>query len=132
MLVINAYCPCLVVNILCVNMLRIHEFTVNRVPARHRPCTVCGETLLQSTASIRQWIGRGTVPKTSAPVCSCTDILIWLYYERIIVIMLASIIIFRWRGSIYKLVWLDLLCFLFIYYLLNIVYRTALNDEQKV
>lgn len=38
----------------------------------------------------------------------------------------------RWRGSIYKLVWLDLLCFLFIYYVLNIIYRTALDAPQKV
>ncbi|CAD6993371.1 uncharacterized protein LOC101459408 isoform X2 [Ceratitis capitata] len=37
----------------------------------------------------------------------------------------------RWRGSIYKLVWLDLLAFLFLYYLLSIVYRFALNENQK-
>ncbi|XP_055530851.1 bestrophin-4 isoform X2 [Wyeomyia smithii] len=37
----------------------------------------------------------------------------------------------RWRGSIYKLVWLDLSCFLLLYYILNITYRVALNDEQK-
>lgn len=38
----------------------------------------------------------------------------------------------RWRGSIYKLVWLDLVAFLFLYYLLNIIYRFALNAEQKL
>lgn len=37
----------------------------------------------------------------------------------------------RWRGSIYKLVWLDLSCFLLLYYVLNITYRVALNEEQK-
>lgn len=37
----------------------------------------------------------------------------------------------RWRGSIYKLVWLDLLAFLTLYYLLNLVYRFALNEAQK-
>ncbi|XP_053683289.1 bestrophin-4 isoform X2 [Sabethes cyaneus] len=37
----------------------------------------------------------------------------------------------RWRGSIYKLVWLDLSCFLLLYYILNITYRVALNEEQK-
>ncbi|XP_062560079.1 bestrophin-4-like isoform X2 [Armigeres subalbatus] len=37
----------------------------------------------------------------------------------------------RWRGSIYKLVWLDLSCFLLLYYILNIVYRFALDEYQK-
>lgn len=37
----------------------------------------------------------------------------------------------RWRGSIYKLVWADLLLFLFFYYLLNFVYRFVLNETQK-
>lgn len=37
----------------------------------------------------------------------------------------------RWRGSIYKLVWLDLTCFLLLYYILNITYRIALNEDQK-
>ena len=39
---------------------------------------------------------------------------------------------FRWRGSIYKLVWLDLVCFLFLYYFLNLIYRTVLDQEQKL
>jgi hypothetical protein len=29
----------------------------------------------------------------------------------------------RWRGSIYKLVWVDLLLFLIFYYVINISYR---------
>uniref|UniRef100_A0A1I8NFV5 Bestrophin homolog n=1 Tax=Musca domestica TaxID=7370 RepID=A0A1I8NFV5_MUSDO len=41
-------------------------------------------------------------------------------------------LLLRWRGSIYKLVWLDLVAFLFLYYLLNIIYRFVLNAEQKV
>ncbi|XP_017855676.1 PREDICTED: bestrophin-2 isoform X3 [Drosophila arizonae] len=40
-------------------------------------------------------------------------------------------LLLRWRGSIYKLVWLDLLAFLTLYYLLNLVYRFALNEAQK-
>ncbi|ALC47040.1 maker219, partial [Drosophila busckii] len=36
-----------------------------------------------------------------------------------------------WRGSIYKLVWLDLTAFLTLYYVLNSVYRFALNPDQK-
>ncbi|CAH0721682.1 unnamed protein product, partial [Brenthis ino] len=37
----------------------------------------------------------------------------------------------RWRGSIYKLIWLDLLVFLLLYYILNLVYRLLLNEESK-
>ncbi|KAH8397681.1 hypothetical protein KR215_006750 [Drosophila sulfurigaster] len=40
-------------------------------------------------------------------------------------------LLLRWRGSIYKLVWLDLLAFLTLYYVLNLVYRFALNADQK-
>uniref|UniRef100_A0A1Q3G0C8 Bestrophin homolog n=1 Tax=Culex tarsalis TaxID=7177 RepID=A0A1Q3G0C8_CULTA len=40
-------------------------------------------------------------------------------------------LLLRWRGSIYKLVWLDLSCFLLLYYVLNITYRLALNEDQK-
>lgn len=37
----------------------------------------------------------------------------------------------RWKGSIYKLVWLDLLVFLFMYYSLNITYRFILDENGK-
>ncbi|XP_071569485.1 bestrophin-2 isoform X2 [Temnothorax nylanderi] len=37
----------------------------------------------------------------------------------------------RWRASIYKLVWLDLTLFLFIYYCLSGIYRFLLNEDQK-
>ncbi|KAH8385997.1 hypothetical protein KR200_012175 [Drosophila serrata] len=40
-------------------------------------------------------------------------------------------LLLRWRGSIYKLVWLDLLAFLIIYYAINMVYRFGLNPGQK-
>ncbi|XP_022210643.1 bestrophin-2 isoform X1 [Drosophila obscura] len=40
-------------------------------------------------------------------------------------------LLLRWRGSIYKLVWLDLLAFLTIYYVINMVYRFGLNPSQK-
>nr|XP_023026168.1 bestrophin-4-like isoform X1 [Leptinotarsa decemlineata] len=38
----------------------------------------------------------------------------------------------RWRGSIYKLVWMDLVVFLLIYYGLNIIYRWILDKEGKL
>ncbi|CAG9762204.1 unnamed protein product [Ceutorhynchus assimilis] len=38
----------------------------------------------------------------------------------------------RWRGSIYKLVWIDLLVFLFFYYSLNFTYRYVLDEVGKV
>ncbi|KAJ4439628.1 hypothetical protein ANN_07756 [Periplaneta americana] len=37
----------------------------------------------------------------------------------------------RWRGSIYKLVWPDLVIFLLLYYSLNFTYRFALDDRQR-
>uniref|UniRef100_A0A0V0JBM2 Bestrophin homolog n=1 Tax=Schistocephalus solidus TaxID=70667 RepID=A0A0V0JBM2_SCHSO len=37
----------------------------------------------------------------------------------------------RWKGSLYKLVWLDLTIYLIIYYLIHIIYRYALSFEQK-
>ncbi|KAL6438055.1 hypothetical protein ACFW04_004366 [Cataglyphis niger] len=40
-------------------------------------------------------------------------------------------LLLRWRASIYKLVWLDLSLFLFIYYSLSGIYRLLLNEEQK-
>lgn len=40
-------------------------------------------------------------------------------------------LLFRWKGSIYKLVWPDLFLFLGLYYALNITYRVGLKEEQK-
>ncbi|XP_063530470.1 bestrophin homolog 1 isoform X3 [Cydia strobilella] len=44
---------------------------------------------------------------------------------------MAHIVVTRWRGSIYKLVWLDLLCFLLFYYILNLTYRLLLDEHSK-
>uniref|UniRef100_A0A1I8J2J0 Bestrophin homolog n=1 Tax=Macrostomum lignano TaxID=282301 RepID=A0A1I8J2J0_9PLAT len=40
--------------------------------------------------------------------------------------------LFRWRASIYRLIWIDLLIWLTIYYVLNIIYRFVLNPDQKL
>ncbi|XP_049864674.1 bestrophin-4 [Schistocerca gregaria] len=40
-------------------------------------------------------------------------------------------ILCKWRGSVYKLIWRDLAVYLLLYYALNVVYRFALNDQQK-
>ncbi|XP_021931171.1 bestrophin-2-like [Zootermopsis nevadensis] len=40
-------------------------------------------------------------------------------------------LLFRWRGSIYKLVWPDLAMFLLLYYTFNFVYRFFLDSDQK-
>ncbi|KAM3968234.1 LOW QUALITY PROTEIN: bestrophin-4 [Aphomia sociella] len=40
-------------------------------------------------------------------------------------------VLYRWRGSIYKLVWLDLLVFLLTYYTLNLTYRLLLGEDSK-
>ncbi|CAH8588431.1 unnamed protein product [Schistosoma guineensis] len=38
----------------------------------------------------------------------------------------------KWKGSLYKLVWVDLLIYISAYYVLNLSYRFAMNDKQKV
>ena len=35
----------------------------------------------------------------------------------------------RWKGSIYKLVWRDLLVYMFFYTVLSIVYRFQLSED---
>ncbi|KAK6629490.1 hypothetical protein RUM43_003307 [Polyplax serrata] len=37
----------------------------------------------------------------------------------------------RWRGSVYKLIWRELMAYLCIYYTINVLYRYGLNDEQR-
>ena len=37
----------------------------------------------------------------------------------------------RWRGSIYRLIWRDLIIYIGIYYVLSGVYRFLLNEEGK-
>ncbi|KAH6923663.1 hypothetical protein HPB50_004403 [Hyalomma asiaticum] len=41
-------------------------------------------------------------------------------------------LLLRWRGSIYKLVWPDLCVYLIAYYVLNLLYRFALSDDNKL
>ena len=38
-------------------------------------------------------------------------------------------ILFKWRGSVYKLVYRELIAFLAVYFVLNIFYRTTLTAE---
>ncbi|XP_032595655.1 bestrophin-4 [Drosophila grimshawi] len=40
-------------------------------------------------------------------------------------------LLFRWRGSIYKLVWADLIVFLGLYLILAITYRLFMNDATR-
>lgn len=37
----------------------------------------------------------------------------------------------KWKGSVYKLVWRELLAYLCLYYTINLVYRHALNEQQQ-
>ncbi|TGZ66291.1 hypothetical protein CRM22_005403 [Opisthorchis felineus] len=37
----------------------------------------------------------------------------------------------RWKGSLYKLLWIDLLVYLLLYYGLNLSYRFAMGESQK-
>ncbi|XP_033340756.1 bestrophin family protein [Megalopta genalis] len=41
-------------------------------------------------------------------------------------------ILVKWRGSVYKLIWRELLAYLFVYYLINFTYRYGLNEHQRV
>lgn len=38
---------------------------------------------------------------------------------------------YRWRGSVYKLVWREALAFVCLYYIINITYRFGLPEPQK-
>ncbi|XP_031631202.1 bestrophin-1 isoform X2 [Contarinia nasturtii] len=40
-------------------------------------------------------------------------------------------ILWKWRGSLYKLIWRELLAYLALYYAINVTYRYVLNDEYK-
>ncbi|KAL3318295.1 hypothetical protein Ciccas_003039 [Cichlidogyrus casuarinus] len=37
----------------------------------------------------------------------------------------------RWKGSLYKLVWIDLVMYIALYYILNLSYRFGMNEEQQ-
>ncbi|EDW79452.2 uncharacterized protein Dwil_GK20485 [Drosophila willistoni] len=40
-------------------------------------------------------------------------------------------LLFRWRGSIYKLVWVDLVIYLILYILLALIYRLLMNESTQ-
>ncbi|XP_017844295.2 bestrophin-3 isoform X1 [Drosophila busckii] len=40
-------------------------------------------------------------------------------------------ILFKWRGSVYKLIWRELIAYLCLYYTINVVYRFALTEPQQ-
>jgi len=40
-------------------------------------------------------------------------------------------LLLKWRGSIYKLVWRDLLAYVSLYYILSCTYRFALTDNRE-
>ncbi|KAJ8679282.1 hypothetical protein QAD02_015069 [Eretmocerus hayati] len=40
-------------------------------------------------------------------------------------------LLLRWKASVYKLIWTDMLLFLTLYYCLSVTYRMVLVDEQK-
>lgn len=40
-------------------------------------------------------------------------------------------ILWKWRGSLYKLIWRELLAYLALYYTINVMYRFVLTDDQK-
>ncbi|KAI5100284.1 bestrophin-1 isoform X1, partial [Silurus meridionalis] len=42
-----------------------------------------------------------------------------------------SYLLLRWKGSIYKLLYRELLIFIALYYIISVLYRLLLNDEQR-
>lgn len=58
-----------------------------------------------------------------------------LYYEQIATakgLTLIKLLLLKWRGSLMKLLWKDLIVFLSIYFLLQIIYHFALTPDQRV
>jgi len=41
-------------------------------------------------------------------------------------------LIFRWHGSVYKLVWPEMLTYCILYAVMSLVYRLALDEEQRI
>jgi len=37
----------------------------------------------------------------------------------------------RWKGSVYKFIWMDFVVFAVLYYTINFVYRSLLDDDWK-
>lgn len=44
---------------------------------------------------------------------------------------LLKLLFLKWRGSVLKLLWKDLLVFMIIYYSLQLLYRLGLNEHQQ-
>jgi predicted membrane chloride channel (bestrophin family) len=42
-----------------------------------------------------------------------------------------SRLLFHWKGSIYKLVYKEMIIFCLLYSVLSVLYRFALNEDQK-
>ncbi|XP_075228580.1 bestrophin 2 isoform X2 [Lycorma delicatula] len=40
-------------------------------------------------------------------------------------------ILCKWRGSVYKLIWRELIAYLCVYFTINLIYRFALNESQQ-
>ena len=55
----------------------------------------------------------------------------FLENNKNIYIWLLLLLFNRWKGSIYKLVWMDLTAYLIIYFGINCIYRFVLEDVQK-
>ena len=55
----------------------------------------------------------------------------FLENNKKIYIWLLLLLFNRWKGSIYKLVWMDLTAYLIIYFGINCIYRFVLEDVQK-
>ena len=41
-------------------------------------------------------------------------------------------LLFKWRGSVYKLVWQNLTVYILLYYSLSFTYRFTLNQDGRV
>lgn len=44
---------------------------------------------------------------------------------------LLKLLLGKWRGSVWKLLWKDLIVFIIIFYSIHIIYRLALNEHQQ-
>ena len=40
-------------------------------------------------------------------------------------------LLFYWKGSVYKLIWLEVIIYLFVYFFISMIYRFALEDNKQ-
>lgn len=52
------------------------------------------------------------------------------YMAYVIATTFLSCSIIRWKGSVYKLVWFDFVIYLGFYFVISLLYRFGLNQEQ--